>query len=553
MEQQQRPLAARRLAIYARFSSDKQNDKSIEDQVYEARERIRALGGDPDSARVLTDYAISAASMDRPGAQALMSLIVSGAIDVLVSESVDRISRDVGDSDRVRKLLAYHGVELVCLDGTHVKPGDRGAALLFGVKSLFAEQFLADLAHKVRRGMSARAREGLSTGRVQYGYKSSLRDPGNPHSGYEISVDPDKSGVVVEIFERYARGFSSRQIALHLNARGVTSPRGTQWQADGIREILNHKIYIGTVEWGRKSYGKIPGENRRKAKRATPIVAERPELAIVPLELWERCNARRTGHRGGGGHGHTRRGHVLSGLMRCGACGGPVVDVGGSKNHRYCACAAAKLGTGKCGPRVTFRLRDVVETFVTGLAEQGRELQGELTRLAAEEIEMWSARSGGRERDALAELAQLDREIDRLAASVARTGSERLEAMLVKAEARRSELSAELKAIKASAPKMPDASTIAARVASWATLKEMPPEAAREIAKSVLAGGVVTLHYEDGRRIIRWGLLGTGLLDYPLIRANSGIDPEGRGWPEHAGSIRVMWREAVVGCGASGR
>jgi site-specific DNA recombinase len=56
-----------RFAVYARFSSDRQSDASIEDQVHRARAFIAAQAGTLDPAMVFADFAVSGASMDRPG------------------------------------------------------------------------------------------------------------------------------------------------------------------------------------------------------------------------------------------------------------------------------------------------------------------------------------------------------------------------------------------------------------------------------------------------------------------------------------------------------
>jgi site-specific DNA recombinase len=53
-----------RCAVYARFSSDKQNDASTDDQVRLCRERAVAEGW--DVVAVFADKAISGATRDRP-------------------------------------------------------------------------------------------------------------------------------------------------------------------------------------------------------------------------------------------------------------------------------------------------------------------------------------------------------------------------------------------------------------------------------------------------------------------------------------------------------
>ncbi len=112
---------------------------------------------------MLTDYAISGSSTNRPAFDVLMGKVRRREIDVLLVESVDRLSRNAGDAHRLREELAFHGVQLVAVaDG--IDTNLKGAALAFGVKALFADAFLADLADKTKRGMDGRAHARLATG-----------------------------------------------------------------------------------------------------------------------------------------------------------------------------------------------------------------------------------------------------------------------------------------------------------------------------------------------------------------------------------------------------
>ncbi len=63
-----------RIAIYARYSSELQNPSSVDDQVALCGGLIRQqFGGDPATAAVYSDAAISGATLERPG---LLGLIV---------------------------------------------------------------------------------------------------------------------------------------------------------------------------------------------------------------------------------------------------------------------------------------------------------------------------------------------------------------------------------------------------------------------------------------------------------------------------------------------
>src|SRR4051812_42847693 len=95
------------IAIYPRFSSDLQNERSIEDQVRRCREFIKQQGGDAESAQVFADFAVSGASLDRPGFEAMMAAVKDGRIKAIVTEDMSRISRDFADSAQIFKQLQF--------------------------------------------------------------------------------------------------------------------------------------------------------------------------------------------------------------------------------------------------------------------------------------------------------------------------------------------------------------------------------------------------------------------------------------------------------------
>ncbi|MFV0336307.1 MAG: recombinase family protein, partial [Tropicimonas sp.] len=93
-----------RAALDARYSSDNQNEASIEDQFrlcreHAGRERWQVVGS-------YEDAAISGAStIRRPGIQRLMRDAQEGAFDILLAEALDRISRDQADVATLYKQL----------------------------------------------------------------------------------------------------------------------------------------------------------------------------------------------------------------------------------------------------------------------------------------------------------------------------------------------------------------------------------------------------------------------------------------------------------------
>lgn len=147
----------RRAAIYARFSTELQHERSIEDQVavcrnYAERNELEIVG-------VYDDRARSGASMyGRDGLLRLLDAARDGSFEVILIEALDRLSRDQEDLAGIWKRLNFLGVELRAL---HEGTADQ---IQIGVRGLLGSLFLTDLAHKVRRGMQGVVRDGRHAG-----------------------------------------------------------------------------------------------------------------------------------------------------------------------------------------------------------------------------------------------------------------------------------------------------------------------------------------------------------------------------------------------------
>ncbi|MEM9355583.1 MAG: recombinase family protein, partial [Pseudomonadota bacterium] len=145
-----------KVAIYARYSTDLQSEASIEDQIRLCQEKAAREGW--QVVNCYTDHAISGASMMRPGIQQLMQDAADGRFDLVLSEALDRLSRDQEDIAGIYKRLQFAGVNLFTLGEGEV------SNLHIGLKGTMNALFLKDLAMKVHRGMRGRIEKGFSGG-----------------------------------------------------------------------------------------------------------------------------------------------------------------------------------------------------------------------------------------------------------------------------------------------------------------------------------------------------------------------------------------------------
>jgi len=281
-------------AIYARYSSDRQRDASIEDQVRLCEERAAREGW--QVVQHYADHGVSGASLMRPGVQALMRDAMDRRFDVVLAESLDRLSRDQEDIAGIHKRLRFAGVKIITLSEGEI------AELHIGFKGTMGALYLKDLADKTRRGMRGRVEAGKSGGGNSYGYDVVVRvgANGEPERG-DRRINEAEAAIVREIFAAYAAGKSPRAIALALNKRNIPGPSGKAWGPSTINGnwrrgtgILNNELYVGRLIWNRLAYVKNP-ETGNRVSRLNPeaewIIKDVAELRIVDQSLWDQVKA----------------------------------------------------------------------------------------------------------------------------------------------------------------------------------------------------------------------------------------------------------------------
>ncbi|MBX2834843.1 MAG: recombinase family protein [Micavibrio sp.] len=381
-------------AIYTRFSSDMQRDQSIEDQMRLCMERAQSEQWAVYNC--YSDAGISGASMHlRPGIQMLLQEALAGKFNVVLCEALDRLSRDLNDISNLYKQLEFAGVKIITLSEGEI------TTMHIGLKGTMNELALKDLADKTRRGLRGKIENALSGGGIAYGYKvvKKFDARGEALKG-EREIDEEKATIVRRIFSEYAAGKSPKAITAQLNEERIPNPSGKTWShstINGNRKrgtgILNNELYIGRLIWNRQHFIKDPATGKR-VTRMNPesewVIAEVPELRIVPQDLWDKAKARqKTLDRKAKDVGantsdpcvHQRRPrYLLSGLLKCGVCGG-----GFSKMsvNRYGCSNARNKGASICSNSKTIR-RDVLEETILNTL-QHHLMEPELVKVFCEE------------------------------------------------------------------------------------------------------------------------------------------------------------------------
>lgn len=337
-----------RTTIYARYSTDRQSESSIDDQLRVCRQYVATQGW--VVAGVYTDEGISGAAMgNRPGVRDALSNLSRG--DALIVTDLSRLSRSQDLAPLITR-LRHRGVQVIGVQDGYDSES-RTARMQAGLSGIMSEEFRAMVSDRTRSALELRARMGQATGGKAY----------------------ENAEIVREVFERAADGETLKAIVSDLNRRGIpspgaewkqrASPRG-KWLVSALHSLLQNERYIGRLVWGRSQWLKDPDTGkRRRIERPESEWTVRTCEPMVDQETWDLVQARFSHRQGKGGQPR----YLLSGLLECADCGSRLIVMGGSQ-HRYICGAYHAGGAHACANSATFPRALAEREILAGIVEQ---------------------------------------------------------------------------------------------------------------------------------------------------------------------------------------
>ena len=158
----------KKIVIYARYSSDRQTEQSIEGQLRVCHEY--AERNDYVVIREYIDRAISGTTDNRPEFLRMIEDSKRRDFEFVLVYQLDRFSRSRYDSANYKMKLKKNGVRV--LSARENISDDASGILMESVLEGMAEYYSAELAQKVKRGMKeTRIKGNFTGGYIIYGYK----------------------------------------------------------------------------------------------------------------------------------------------------------------------------------------------------------------------------------------------------------------------------------------------------------------------------------------------------------------------------------------------
>lgn len=525
-----------RAAIYLRKSTDEQAD-SIETQRDSAERWCASQGfvvvdSFEDSGISRTEFS----AQRRRGWFAMQAAAAAKLFEVVVVRDVARIGGSIGRALVFVEDMLQSGVRVYCyVDGREVTAKNAIECVTLALQFFGAQGEVEAIRSRTREALFVKARKGYVAGGAVYGYRNKPSEQmvstkhGQRPAHVERVVDPKQADVVREIFRRYSLGEGLRAIAKELNRRGVPSPRaggrgiGT-WVPSVIHSMLRRPLYAGRIEWGKIHKTYLGDSKIRTESHDRPTVfLDAPHLRVIDVDLWQNVADKIDVSKRRRSPGTPPK-HLLSGILRCGTCCGPLTVANGRSGAETILVYTCQRRRDRGHEACSASTRRPVEALDRRIVQWAQEhalkpriVEALIVRLR-EAVKRAAVGKASDAKPFEAEIRKLDRQIENLIDAVAEAPRESrsslLDALNVR-RARRSDLATKLVAASVS-PEKQEAELRAIENKVRAALGDLHSRlvgavaAARRVLSTLFPAGLVVSTGPAGAQIVK-GVANVGI------------------------------------------
>ena len=273
------------VAAYCRVSTDEDDQlKSYQSQVKYYTEKIKSHKG-WYLAGIYADEGISGMnSINRAGFMQMIEDCRMGKIDLILTKSISRFSRNVLDTiDYVRELRDL-GIRII-FEEEKIDTLNMESEFLLTVISAMNQQEVFNTSAHVKAGLRMKMQRGEIVGASKfYGYDYNKIDK-------TLSINEKEADVVRKIFRLYIEGVNPAEICRRLRDEGIPSPRNNDyWLRSTITTIIKNVVYKGDLLQG-KSYTVSPltKQSLKNFGEKELFLVKKHHEAIIPADEFEQA------------------------------------------------------------------------------------------------------------------------------------------------------------------------------------------------------------------------------------------------------------------------
>ena len=321
-------MRPKRVAAYCRVSTDREEQEhSFETQKAMYTEMIM-MKPSWQTAGIYADEGITGTvAKKRPGFMKMIKDCRKGKIDMIVTKSVSRFSRNNLDCLMYVRELKQLGIPII-FEKEGINTIQVSSELLLTLFGALSQAESESISMNVKLGI----RQSLKNGNVRFSYKTFL--------GYRKGADgqpeivPEQADIVRRIYNDFLAGATYLEIAKRLTEEKVpTMGGGSRWFSERIKSILKNEKYKGDALL-QKTYITDPISKRVKknngelpmyyVENSHPAIIERRVFDKVQEEIARRAGKKKVKQTGTKTElGRYSGKYALTELLYCGECGTP--------------------------------------------------------------------------------------------------------------------------------------------------------------------------------------------------------------------------------------
>lgn len=280
----------------------------------------------------------------RPEMLRLMEAVSAGQYEAVLCMDMQRLGRG-GMYDQGFILDTFKGSETLIVTPDRIydltKELDEEAAEM---QTFLSRSEYRMITKRLRRGTLQSVQNGAYMANAPFGYKK-VRVNKLP----TLEIVPDEAECVRQIFQLYADGNGCTRIEQAINAMGFHGRRGSRFNRNTVRLILDNPVYIGKIRWDKTSTIKS-GIGPDRTKKVIYNTADKIQIIdghhppIIDQALWDTVQARRKSR-----YFYVDNKHVaspLAGMVHCSKCGRLMNMQGKNKGVPYLLCPTKGCSAG---------------------------------------------------------------------------------------------------------------------------------------------------------------------------------------------------------------
>ena len=226
-----------RVAAYARVSTGKDAMlHSLSAQVSYYSDMIQHHGGWLYCG-VFSDEAFTGTKENRPGFQELMAQCRAGQIDMVITKSISRLSRNTITLLKTTRELKSLGVD-VYFEEQNIHTMSADGELMMTILASFAQEESRSASENMKWRVRRNFENGVPWHCIMLGYR--IEDE-------QYVIVPEEAEIVRRVFREYLDGKGYTALARELNEEGVLTRNGNIWTPCTIKLLLRNYTYTGNL------------------------------------------------------------------------------------------------------------------------------------------------------------------------------------------------------------------------------------------------------------------------------------------------------------------